>query len=200
MTPNPRRLWYLGMFLADPLDVPGGTAKIRRKSPSAAPPGRSRKLRDGCSRRSGGEGSLGAVNGRGEPNGQPISMLATIASLIDGGLADSRDHYAMLLKARPKPFVLDDATIADTKRVNGEGLEWCDVYDRQLQRWRSERLTGAQQREVARAQGVSGELRVELTRILELADELAQGTIERQLAKSDLELALEHLSRPDPRT
>ena len=109
-------------------------------------------------------------------------------------------RLAMLLKARPKPFVLDDATIARTKRVNGEGLEWCDVYDRQLERWRSERLTGAQQREVARLQGVSGELRVELTRILELADELGQGTIERQLAKSDLELGVEHLLRSDPRT
>ena len=103
----------------------------------------------------------------------------------------------MLLKARPKPFVLDDATIAETKRVNGEGLEWCDVYDRQLERWRSERLTGAQQGEVARLQGVSGELRVELTRILELADELGRGTIERQLAKSDLELGLERLLRSD---
>ena len=124
-------------------------------------------------------------------------MLATIASLIDGGLADARDHYAMLLRARPKPFVLDDATIADTKRVNGEGLEWCDVYDRQLERWRSERLTGAQQGEVARLQ--SGELRVELARILELADELGRGTIERQLAKSDLELGLERLLRSDPK-
>jgi hypothetical protein len=106
----------------------------------------------------------------------------------------------MLLKARSKPFVLDDATIADTKRVNGEGLEWCDVYDVQLERWRSERLTGAQQHEVARLQGVSGELRVELTRILELADELGQGTIERQLAKSDLELGLERLLRSEPKS
>ena len=63
-----------------------------------------------------------------------------------------------------------------------------------------ERLTGAQQREVARLQGVSGELRVELTRILELADELGQGTIERQLAKSDLELGVERLLRSDPQT
>jgi hypothetical protein len=55
------------------------------------------------------------VNGRGEPNWQPINMLATIASLIDGGLSDAREHYAMLLKARPKPYVLDDATIARTK-------------------------------------------------------------------------------------
>jgi hypothetical protein len=96
-----------------------------------------------------------------------------------------------LLRARPKPYVLDDTTIAHTKRVNGEGLEWCDVYDRQLERWRSERLTGAQMREVARLRGVAEELRLELTRILELADELGCGTIERQLAKSDLELGLE---------
>ena len=139
------------------------------------------------------------MNGRGEPNWQPISMLATIASLIDGGLSDAREHYALLLRARPKPFVLDDATIAHTKRVNGEGVEWCDVYDRQLERWSSERLTDAQQREVARLQGVSGELRVELIRILALADELGEGTIERQLAKGDLELGLEHLLRSDPK-
>jgi hypothetical protein len=95
------------------------------------------------------------VNGRGEPNWQPISMLATIASLIDGGLVDAREHYSTLLKARPKPYVLDDATIAHTRRVKGEGLEWCDVYDRQLRRWSSERVTDAQRREVARLQGVA---------------------------------------------
>ena len=95
---------------------------------------------------------------------------------------------------------LDDATIAHTRRVNGEGLEWCDVYDRQLERWRSERVTDAQRREVARLQGVAVQLRLVLTRILELADELGEGTIERQLAKSDLELGLEQLLRSDPRT
>lgn len=137
------------------------------------------------------------MNGRGEPNWQPIGMLPTIASLIDGGLVDAREHYATLLKARPKPYVLDDATIAHTRRVNGGGLEWCDVYDRQLERWRSQRVSGAQMREVARLQGVCGELRLELARILELADELGRGTIERQLGRSDLELGLEHLLRSD---
>ncbi|MCA1697479.1 MAG: hypothetical protein LC790_00655, partial [Actinobacteria bacterium] len=78
-----------------------------------------------------------------------------------------------------------------TKRVNGEGLEWCDVYDRQLARWQEQRLTGAQRTEVERLQGVQQELRLVLTQILELADELGKGTIERQLAKSDLELGLE---------
>ncbi len=118
-------------------------------------------------------------------------MLATIASLSDEGLRDAREHYATLLEARAKPHVLDDAMIARTKRVNGESLEWCDVYDRQLVRWRRQRLTSAQREEVARLQGVQRDLRAVLTQILKLADELERGTIERQLAKSDLELGLE---------
>ena len=102
-------------------------------------------------------------------------MLATIASLSDEGLRDAREHYASLLEACPKPHVLDDATIARTKRVNGESLEWCDVYDRQLGRWQRERLTRAQREEVTRLQGMQRDLRKVLTQILELADELGRG-------------------------
>ena len=94
--------------------------------------------------------------------------------------------------------MLDDATIARVKRVNAEGLEYCDVYDEQLRRWRNERLTDAQQRETVRLQNATRELRLVLTQILALADELATGTIERQLSKSDAELGLEHLLRSHP--
>jgi hypothetical protein len=34
-------------------------------------------------------------------------MLPTIASLIDEGLRDAREHYVTLLEARPKAHVLD---------------------------------------------------------------------------------------------
>ncbi|MGH2797298.1 MAG: hypothetical protein ACRDM0_06420 [Thermoleophilaceae bacterium] len=132
---------------------------------------------------------------RGEPTWQPIGALAMIAMLIDEGLRDAREHYASLLEAQPRPYVLDDATIARVKRVNAEGLEFCDVYEQQLARWRRERLTDAQQREVARLQSATRELRVVLTQILAVAGELAPGTIERQLSKSDAELGLEHLLR-----
>jgi hypothetical protein len=139
------------------------------------------------------------VTGRGEPQWQPIGMLPTIASLIDEGLRDAREHYATLLEARPKAHVLDDATIARTKRVNREGLEWCGVYDRQLVRWQEQRLGGAQRREIARLEAVQRDLRLVLAQILELADELGRGTIERRLARSDFELGLEYLLRSHPR-
>jgi hypothetical protein len=53
---------------------------------------------------------------------------------------------------------------------------------------------------VTRLQGVQHDLREVLTQILELADEARPGTIERQLAKSDLELGLGFVlgSRPRP--
>jgi hypothetical protein len=99
----------------------------------------------------------------------------------------------VLLKARPKPYVLDDATIARTTRVFRESLEWCGVYDEQLRRWRSGRLTPAQRRDVARVENANREARAVLTAILDLADELSAGTIERQLSKSDEQLGLEYL-------
>ena len=138
------------------------------------------------------------MNDRGEPTWQPISMLPTIAMLIDASLSDAREHYATLLEARPKPHVLDDATIARVKRVNGESIEYCDVYDEQLRRWRTGPLTSAQKREVVRLEGANRDWRAALTNILALADELATGTIERQLSKTDLELGVEYLLRGYP--
>jgi len=120
-------------------------------------------------------------------------MLATIAGLTDEGLKEAREQYATLLRARPKPYVLDDATIARIKRVNGESVDCCAVYEQQLLRWQAGRLTVAQRREVARVLDATRELRQVHTRIVELADELGRATIERQLAKSDIELGLEYM-------
>lgn len=133
------------------------------------------------------------MTGRGEPRPQPIGMLPTIARMIDDGLADTSEQYATLLKARSKPWVLDDALVNRSKRVNGEALEWCGVYDQQLKRWLGQRLTLAQRREVVRLQGVQRDQRRVLNEILALLDELAANTIDRQLAKSDTQLGLEYL-------
>lgn len=133
------------------------------------------------------------MKGRGEPNWHPISALPMIETAITGGLQSAREQYEVLLKARPKPYVLDDATIARTTRVFRESLEWCGVYDEQLRRWRSGRLTPSQRRDVARVENTNRETRTVVTAILDLADELSAGTIERQLSKTDEQLGLEYL-------
>lgn len=63
-------------------------------------------------------------------------------------------------------------------------------------RWRvRECATDAQRRELDRLEGQLERRRKVLGDILALAEELQQGTIERVLAKSDLELGLEALLR-----
>ncbi len=68
-------------------------------------------------------------------------------------------------------------------------------FAEQLARWRHERPTSTQSRELDRLDGQLERLRTVLENILQLAEELKQGTIERVLAKSDLELGLEALLR-----
>ena len=129
------------------------------------------------------------------PHWQPLTALPLIASLIDGELADGQEHYATLLAGRDRPHVLDDATVERSIKLHTEQRDFLWVFAEQLARWRNEQLTDAQRRELNRLEGQLERLRTVLDAILELAEELQHGTIERVLAKSDLELGIEALLR-----
>ena len=129
------------------------------------------------------------------PNWQPLTALPLIASIIDGELADGQEHYAALLAARDRPHVLDDATVERSIKLHTEQRDFLGVFAEQLARWRNEQPTEAQRRELDRLEGQLEHLRAVLNAILELAEELQQGIIERVLAKSDLELGIEALMR-----
>ena len=129
------------------------------------------------------------------PHWQPITTLPLIASLIDGELADGQEHYATLLAVRDRPYVLDDATVERSIKLHTEQRGFLGVFAEQLARWRHEQPTSAQRRELDRLEGQLERLRAVLSDILELAEELQRGTIERVLAKSDLELGIEALLR-----
>jgi hypothetical protein len=65
----------------------------------------------------------------------------------------------------------------------------------QLRRWEALNLTTAQKKEVERLMGQMKRLHEVITAILALADELKGRTIEKVMAKSDLELGVEALLR-----
>ncbi|MCB1921034.1 MAG: hypothetical protein KDJ28_13795 [Candidatus Competibacteraceae bacterium] len=129
------------------------------------------------------------------PHWQPLTALPLIASVIDGELADGQEHYAALLATRDRPHVLDDATVERSIKLHTEQQDFLGVFAEQLERWRNEQPTDAQHRELDRLEGQLDRLRAVLEDILQLAAELKQGTIERVLAKSDLELGIEALMR-----
>jgi hypothetical protein len=126
-------------------------------------------------------------------NWQPISEIPLIASMIDGALEDTREHVETLTEARTRPHVLDDATIDRIERVHTEQLEFVDIYDQQISRWRTEPVSADQARELDRMTGQNGKLRAVTANVLALASDLRKGTIERVLAMSDVELGLHAL-------
>src|SRR4051812_19761889 len=78
---------------------------------------------------------------RQQPQWQPISMLPTLAEHIDGMLAADLEQYETLLQAKPKPYVLDNATVDRVIRVFTEQQPDFWLFDEQLLRWLSEELT-----------------------------------------------------------
>jgi hypothetical protein len=126
-------------------------------------------------------------------NWQPISQIPLIASMIDGALDDTRDHVVTLNNARDRPHVLDDATIDRVDRVHSEQLEYVDIYDQQISRWRTEKPSAGQTRELDRMEDQNRQLRAATVEVIALAYELRMGSIDRIVGMSDLELGLQAL-------
>ncbi len=126
-------------------------------------------------------------------NWQPLSQIPLLASMIDGALADTREHLETLTEARSQPHILDDATIDRSERVHTEQMEFIDLYEQQIRRWRTEKPSVAQNSELDRIEKENRELRTATADVLALAPELRKDSIDRILEMSDLEIGLQTL-------
>ncbi len=126
-------------------------------------------------------------------NWQPLSQIPLLASMIDGALADTREHLETLTEARSQPHILDDATIDRSERVHTEQMEFIDLYEQQIRRWRTENPSVAQNSELDRIEKENRELRTATADVLALAPELRKDSIDRILEMSDLEIGLQTL-------
>ncbi len=133
---------------------------------------------------------------QGQPQWQPIERLALIAHHIDAMLESATEQYETLQIARPKPWVLDNYTVGRVIEVFTVQQNDLWLFDEQLRRWdigETGNLTTTQRTEVTRLVGQMLQLHEVITAILRLADELKEGTIEKQLAKSDFEMGIKAL-------
>jgi hypothetical protein len=133
------------------------------------------------------------------PHWQPISRLPLIGSMIDGILQDAEEHYQTLLQASSKPHVLDDHTVGRVFEVFRTQKDDLWLFEEQLARWKMDKLSVGQRHEVDRLTEQVGRCRTVIDSILSLAEQLKKGTIEKVLAKSNLELGLQFfLSKGKP--
>jgi hypothetical protein len=95
--------------------------------------------------------------------------------------------------ARRSPHLLDDHTVERIKEVFGVQRDDMWLWVETGERWQSQDLDAATAATVDQYTAAVGAFAASNAVILTLADELAARTIERTLAKSDLELGVEAL-------
>ena len=125
-----------------------------------------------------------------ELNWHPLSMLHTIAMLIDEELDGAEEQQATLLKAREWPHVLDDEIVHRLLTLFTDELEFIPIHREQLMRWRAASPPPAQRDEIERLTKQLDRLEVVLKEVLTLAKELEPGTIDAILRMEDGELGL----------
>ncbi len=127
---------------------------------------------------------------RGNINWQPLSFLPQISNMIDGMLDAAKETYEPLRQIK----VHDDFTLKRIFEVTGQQVkdEW--MYDKQLEKWSNlPDLKTAQRDEIQRLQGQMIELKKVNRKILAIAEEHKNKTIEKVLGKSDAEIGLDFL-------
>ncbi len=130
---------------------------------------------------------------RPRPEFQPISQLPLIAHVLDSMLESATETCQALEEARPKPYVLDDATVNRVLQVSTKQQNDLWLYEEQLRRWRASTPTSVQRQEVERLVSQLVQMRQVIASNLALANEMKGGTLEQVLGKSDAELGLESL-------
>lgn len=122
----------------------------------------------------------------------PLAHQALFAELLEGHVEDAMELHASLESARPRPHVLDDATL---DRVENQYTvmerETVAGYAWQFAQWERISLTAAERTGLERLRGLMGEYKTRSAAVLALVTELRPGTIDRVLAKSDLELGID---------
>jgi hypothetical protein len=128
-----------------------------------------------------------------QPTWQPISQLPLIGWMIRDMLAGAKEQYESLEPCRPKPHVLDDHLIGRVLKLYREQKEDLPLYQEQLALWKQEGLSTEQRTEVEALAGTLAQAAALIDRVIALAEELSEGTIDKVLAKSDLQAGVEAL-------
>jgi hypothetical protein len=125
-----------------------------------------------------------------EPTWQPLSALPMLTTHAAEGVRLAREHLETLSEAHP--YRLGDADVAgviQTWTVTRDDLD--QLFTEQGRRWQRQARGTRQQADVEHYCALVADERSLVEEILTLAHKLESVTIERLLAKSDLEIGLE---------
>jgi len=121
---------------------------------------------------------------------QPVSRLRDIGEIIDKAVKDAGNQELLLMEGTHSPDLFSDATIWGIKKVHTEKLAFIDIYLQQIKRWKKEITSREDHFELIHLTEQCKKLKVLVTSILVLADEIGRKTSNRVMNMDDAEQGL----------
>lgn len=126
-----------------------------------------------------------------EPMWRPVGDVTMLTSVTVQSVEFAREHLDTIRDAGR--YRLDDGTVARMLRTWHDTSEMNQVFAEQGRRWRQEAKGTRHEGDVVHFCALVAEERGLIDEILTIAQKLRTVTIERLLAKSDLEIGIEAL-------
>ena len=129
-----------------------------------------------------------------QPTFHPISKALSFLEITDGMLKSSQEQLVNMKNIKDKPHILNDELINRSVKLYTSQNEDLDLFLQQCSLWREKELTEIQQYQVTTIEENANTLIKIHNQILDIVDKCKDSTIDKILAKDDLELALDALS------
>lgn len=131
-----------------------------------------------------------------EQNWYPTSEIGYFTDIVREGISITLGQIELFAPALEQPYRLDDATVDHATRVYENQREQQVLFRNQGDRWAGEVVSAAEKAALATYVAALDELDRLTDDVLSICATLSGQTIEKLLAKSDLEVGLEALGIP----
>jgi len=129
-----------------------------------------------------------------QPTFHHISKALSILEITHGMLESSKDQLVNMENIKDKPYVLNDELINRSIKLYTSQNEDLDIFLQQCVIWKNKELNELQQYQVTTIEENINSLLKINNQILAIVDACKDSTINKILAKDDLELAIDALS------
>lgn len=129
---------------------------------------------------------------------QNTYMIPRLLEVTSETLEGSKEQLINLSAAKEKPYVLDDEIISRSENLYKAQVEDAEFYLAQVKYWKGCKLTEEEWRRIHEIEDKTNELIKANKEILDILQYCKKYTIDKILAKDDMELAIDVLSGKIP--
>ena len=129
-----------------------------------------------------------------ERNYYPLSFIPAFSGQVAELVEILEAQLKAFSPAKNKPHVLDDQIINRASSAFKANAEYIQLYQEQTDKWMREAQTETHRQALSLLNDKLSKARKLNVELVALVEELGQGTIDKVLAKDDLEFALDFLS------